>query len=46
MRQAISRIVTGHDQQGRSNITINDDAPNVIEVKGWPGLYVTLLWVT
>ena len=46
MRQAIRRIVTGHDQQGRSNITINDDAPNVIEVKGWPDLDVTLLWVT
>ena len=46
MRQALRRIVTGHDQAGRSNISINDDAPNVIEVKGWPGLLVAELWVT
>ena len=46
MRQALRRIVTGHDAQGRSNISIDDTAPNVIEVKGWPGLFVTELWVT
>ena len=46
MRQALRRIVTGHDTQGRSNISIDDAAPNVIEVKGWPGLFVTELWVT
>lgn len=46
MRQPVRRIVTGHDSQGRSNITIDDQAPNVLEVGGWPGLYVTELWVT
>jgi mannose-6-phosphate isomerase-like protein (cupin superfamily) len=46
MRQAVRRIVTGHDKAGNSVITIDDDAPNVIEVKGWPGLFVTELWVT
>jgi mannose-6-phosphate isomerase-like protein (cupin superfamily) len=46
MRQAIRRIVTGHDKAGQSIITFDDDAPNVIEVKGWPNMFVTELWVT
>lgn len=46
MRQPVRRIVTGHDTRGRSVITYDDDGPNAIEVKGWPGLFVTELWVT
>jgi mannose-6-phosphate isomerase-like protein (cupin superfamily) len=46
MRQAARRIVTGHTAQGRATISIDDAGPNVMEVKGWPGLYVTELWVT
>lgn len=46
MRQPARRIITGHNAQGRATITIDDTGPNEIEVKGWPGLYVTELWVT
>lgn len=46
MRQTIRRIVTGHDKNGNSIITHDDDVPNVIEVNGWPGLFVSELWVT
>jgi mannose-6-phosphate isomerase-like protein (cupin superfamily) len=44
--QAIRRIVTGHDAQGRSNITFAGDAPNVLDSPAWPGSRVTELWVT
>jgi mannose-6-phosphate isomerase-like protein (cupin superfamily) len=46
MRQPVRRVITGHDASGRAVISIDDAGPNVIEVKGWPGLYVTELWVT
>ena len=46
MGQKIRRIVTGHDASGKSNILINDLAPNATEIKGWPGLVVTELWTT
>jgi mannose-6-phosphate isomerase-like protein (cupin superfamily) len=46
MRYPVRRIVTGHNAQGDSVITHDDDAPNFIEVTGWPGLYVTEMWVT
>ncbi|MES2399079.1 MAG: hypothetical protein V4573_03755 [Pseudomonadota bacterium] len=39
-------MVTGHNQNGQSVITIDDDAPNVTAVEGWPGLYIRELWVT
>jgi len=45
MLQKIRRIVTGH-QDGRATIMINDLAPNATEIRGWPGLGVTELWVT
>ena len=45
MGQKIRRIVTGH-QDGKATIMINDLAPNATEIKGWPGLWVTELWVT
>jgi mannose-6-phosphate isomerase-like protein (cupin superfamily) len=46
MGQKIRRIVTGHDASGKSNILINDLAPNATEIKGWPGLWVTELWTS
>lgn len=46
MRQAIRRVVTGHNKNGQSVITIDDDAPNVTAVEGWPDLYISELWVT
>ncbi|MDR3511940.1 MAG: cupin domain-containing protein [Caulobacteraceae bacterium] len=46
MPQAIRRIVTGHDAQGRSNITFVGDAPNVLDSAAWPGSRVTEIWVT
>ena len=38
MRQAIRRVVTGHNKNGKSVITQDDDAPNATAVEGWPGL--------
>lgn len=46
MGQQIRRVVTGHDEQGRATIFIDDHASNATEIKGWPGLWVTELWVT
>ena len=46
MGQKIRRIVTGHNDQGKAIIAIDDLAPNATEIKGWPGLCVTELWVT
>ena len=47
MLQKIRRIVTGHqDGDGHATIMIDDLAPNATEIKGWPGLGVTELWVT
>ncbi len=46
MRQPLRRIVTGHDSQGNSIISIDDDVPNATEVNGWPGLFISELWVT
>ncbi len=45
MGQKIRRVVTGH--KGRTaTIMIDDLAPNATEINGWPGLWVTELWVT
>jgi mannose-6-phosphate isomerase-like protein (cupin superfamily) len=44
--QKIHRIVTGHNKQGKAVISINDQASNAVEIKGWPGLWVTDLWTT
>lgn len=46
MLQKIHRVVTGHDAQGRATILLDDHAPNVTDLKGWPGAGVTELWVT
>jgi mannose-6-phosphate isomerase-like protein (cupin superfamily) len=46
MPQSIRRIVTGHDADGRSNITFAGDAPNIMDMPAWPGARITELWVT
>jgi mannose-6-phosphate isomerase-like protein (cupin superfamily) len=46
MPQDIRRIVTGHDAQGRSNITFEGTAANIMEFPAWPGARVTELWTT
>ena len=46
MRQPVRRIVTGHHADGRSKVMISDSGPNMTEIKGWPGLWVTELWTT
>lgn len=46
MPQSIRRIVTGHDASGRSNITFEGDAPNIMEMAAWPGARITDLWIT
>ena len=46
MPQSIRRIVTGHDATGRSNITFEGDAPNIMEMDAWPGARITDLWAT
>ncbi|MDE2074658.1 MAG: cupin domain-containing protein [Alphaproteobacteria bacterium] len=42
----IRRIVTGHNAQGKSNITFAGIATNVLDSAAWPGSRVTELWVT
>ena len=46
MVQKIRRFVTGHNAAGKAIVMIDDHAPNATEIKGWPGLGVTELWVT
>lgn len=42
----IRRIVTGHDEHGRSIISFSGLAPNVMDSPAWPGSRLTELWVT
>lgn len=42
----IRRIVTGHNAQGKSNVTFAGLATNVLDSPAWPGSRVTELWVT
>jgi naringenin degradation protein FdeH len=46
MVQKIRRFVTGHNAAGKAIVMIDDHAPNATEIKGWPGLGVTEVWVT
>jgi mannose-6-phosphate isomerase-like protein (cupin superfamily) len=46
MVQKIRRFVTGHSAAGKAIVMIDDHAPNATEIKGWPGLGVTEIWVT
>jgi mannose-6-phosphate isomerase-like protein (cupin superfamily) len=45
MVQKIRRFVTGHNAAGKAIVMIDDHAPNATEIKGWPGLGVTEVWV-
>ena len=42
----IRRIVTGHDDQGRSVISFCGLAENILESPAWPSSRLTELWVT
>ncbi|MEO7404026.1 MAG: cupin domain-containing protein [Burkholderiales bacterium] len=42
----VRRVVTAHDQQGRSVIASDGIAPNLKEMAGMPGLGITDLWET
>jgi len=46
MPQKIRRVVTGHDQDGKSTFVIDGIAPNVKEMDSMPGLALTDLWET
>jgi naringenin degradation protein FdeH len=46
MVQQVRRFVTGHNAAGKAIVMLNDYAPNATEIKGWPGLGVTEVWVT
>ena len=46
MAQKIRRIVTGHDEDGKSMFLIDGISPNVKEMESMPGLALTDLWET
>lgn len=46
MAQKIRRYVTGRIDQGKSVILFDDLAPNANEIKSWPGLALTEVWVS
>ena len=46
MVEKIRRVVTGHDESGKSVFIIDDDAPAVKEMDSMPGLALTDLWQT
>lgn len=46
MVERIRRVVTGHDQDGKSMFLMDGLAPNVMEMASMPGLALTDLWET
>ena len=42
----IRRVITGHDQNGKSKIVTDGLAPNVLEMESMPGVALTDLWRT
>ena len=46
MVEKIRRVVTGHNEQGRSIFISDGDAPTVKEMESMPGLALTDLWKT
>lgn len=42
----VRRFVTGLDESGRSIVTFDDVAGNVLPVAGWPGAAITEIWTT
>lgn len=46
-QQPIHRVITGHDDKGRSLILFEDAGTNNVVIDSWPGgLKITELWVT
>src|SRR5438445_1456363 len=46
MAQKVRRLVTGHDEDGKSMFLIDGISPNVKEMESMPGLALTDLWET
>lgn len=42
----VRRFVTGLNETGQSNVTFDDVATNVLPITGWPGAFITEVWVT
>ena len=42
----VRRFVTGINDEGRSIVTFDDHTPNTMEIGGWPGAYISEVWVT
>jgi hypothetical protein len=42
----VRRVLTGHDEEGRSTFIADGEAPNVKEMASMPGLALTDLWET
>lgn len=45
-RRSVRRVVTGLGDDGRSRVIYDGDAANVMSPGHWPGVHVSLLWVT
>lgn len=46
MAHQVRRIVTGFGPDGRSRVTFDSAAGNVLPIAGWEGAFVTELWTT
>lgn len=46
MLRKIRRVVTGHDENGRSTVISDDVTPGGFEVPAWPGYGQTPIWLT
>lgn len=42
----VRRFVTGLNDHGHSNISIDDFATNILPINGWPGAFITDVWAT
>jgi mannose-6-phosphate isomerase-like protein (cupin superfamily) len=42
----IRRVVTGHDESGKSAVLFDDGGPNTVDIDGWPGMVLSELWVS
>ena len=42
----VRRFVTGLDATGRSVVTFDDVADNILPIAGWPGASITEIWTT
>lgn len=46
MAYQVRRIVTGENATGRADVSFDGPATNIRELPGWPGLFISELWVT